>query len=71
MTRKCVVGSAPVVLENIHEEGEDLEAAGRRADGYQPLATDAVSTFYFCPSTVHRLTRCTGCYPSHITVRLE
>lgn len=41
-----VVGSAPVVVEQMHEEDEDLEAAGRRADGYQPLAPDAVSVVY-------------------------
>ncbi|GJE89635.1 carbohydrate-binding module family 50 protein [Phanerochaete sordida] len=35
------VGSKPVVLHETPEDDEDLEAAGRRPDGYQPLALDA------------------------------
>ena len=41
----CIsVESAPVVLEQ-HEDDEDLEAAGQRADGYQALAPDVVRIY--------------------------
>ena len=40
--------------EETHEEDEDLEAAGRRPDGYQPLAPDAVSITYFPLPPSHR-----------------
>ena len=36
------MGSAPITVDDGYEEDEDLEAAGRRADGYQPLVQDAV-----------------------------
>lgn len=36
------MGSAPITVDDGYEEDEDLEAAGRRADGYLPLVQDAV-----------------------------
>lgn len=48
------MGSAPVVLDDLHKEDADLEAAGRRADGYQPLAPDAVRIFLSLSANLSR-----------------
>lgn len=50
------VGRAPVLRNDVHEEDEDLEAAGRRPDGYQPLAPGVVRITYYHSGQPYLLT---------------
>ncbi|KAJ3526320.1 hypothetical protein NM688_g8275 [Phlebia brevispora] len=43
------VESAPIALDDVHEDNGDIEAAGLRADGYQPVAVNEGGRFPHLP----------------------